>query len=487
MVKARVVRIAGKGLALQRAHLSYLSRDGAGKDRERGEFYDRDNEGVEGRDFLQRGRADRHHFRFIVSPEDGQQLGDLEPFVFELMDWMEADLGTRLDWIAMDHHDTDNPHTLIVVRGAREDSAELRMKRDYISRDIRQRAGTILTRELGLETIDELSAKLDGLTEAPRVTRMDQLLARQASDEGRVDLGDIKRHQGHYQARLRYLERQGLAREMGGGRWRVSAGLIRALGAMERQDIALGRTRAALLAAGIERAIARPFIAGQSHEETGCVIGSGLDEHTGKAWLVVDGADGRAHHVGLNGPSVLAEGEIVHVSASHVEPLDARPLEQQVRAPGLTWLDRHLAGEDRAQVMMAGFGAEVREAGRQRLRALEGRGLIGGMDQSLRPDAATLDKLRWAGIHHEGHAYAGETGRAYRPVSAGRTLEGTLEKAIDTPSGRLAVISMGHSLEFSLAPWRDEMKRHLHQGISMDVSRNLTLSRMRQRSLGIGM
>jgi type IV secretory pathway VirD2 relaxase len=487
MVKARVVRIAGKGLALQRAHLSYLSRDGAGKERERGEFYDREQEGVEGQGFLERGRADRHHFRFIVSPEDGQQIGDLKPFVRELMGQMEADLDTRLDWIAMDHHDTGHPHTHIVVRGVRLDGSELRMERDYISRGIRQRAGAILTRELGLETVDELDAKLDSLTEAPRVTRMDQLLARRAGDEGRVDLGDIKRHQHQYQARLRYLERQGLAKEVGGGRWRVSAGLIRALGAMERQDIALERTRAALRAAGIERAIDRPFVAGQSHELTGRVIGSGLDEHTGKTWLIVDGTDGRAHHVGLNGPSGMPLGEIVHVSAARIERFDGRSLEAQVRAPGLTWLDRHLAGKDSAEIMAAGFGAEVREAGRQRLAELEQRGLIGGMDQPLRPDAATLETLRWAGIHHEGRAYAGESGRAYRPVAPGRTLEGTLETAIDTPSGRLAVISTGHSREFSLVPWQDEMKRHLHQGIPMDVSRSMSLSRLRQRSLGIGM
>ena len=181
MVKARVVRIAGKGLALQRAHLSYLSRDGAGKDQERGEFYDREQEGVEGREFLERGRRDRHHFRFIVSPEDGRQLGDLKPFIRELMGQMEADLDTRLDWIAIDHHDTDNPHSHVIVRGVREDGAELRMDRDYISSGIRQRAGAILTRELGLETVHELDAKLEGLTEAPRVTRMDRLLAHRAA------------------------------------------------------------------------------------------------------------------------------------------------------------------------------------------------------------------------------------------------------------------------------------------------------------------
>ncbi|MEL7100823.1 MAG: hypothetical protein AAGM84_18510 [Pseudomonadota bacterium] len=182
MVKARIVRIACKGFALQRAHLSYLSRDGAGKDRGRGQFYDREQEGVEGREFLARGREDHHHFRFIVSPEDGQHLGDLKPFVRELMGQMEADHGTRLDWIATDHYDTDHPHSHVIVRGVREDGRDLVMDRDHISRGVRQRAGAILTRELGLETVHELEAKLDGLTQTPRVTRMDRLLAQRARE-----------------------------------------------------------------------------------------------------------------------------------------------------------------------------------------------------------------------------------------------------------------------------------------------------------------
>ena len=487
MVKARVVRIAGKGLALQRAHLSYLQRDGAGKDQERGEFYDRQEDSVEGRTFLERGRGDRHHFRLIVSAEDGQQLGDLKPFIRELMGQMEADLDTRLDWIAMDHHDTDNPHTHVIVRGVRGDGAELRLGRDYISRGIRERAGLILTRELGLEPLHELEAKLEGLTEAPRVTRMDRLLARRASETGEVDLGDIRRHQKQYQARLAYLQRHELARDLVGGRWQVSPELLRILGRMERQDLALERTRRALRAAGVERALARPFISGESPPLIGQVLASGLDEQTGKAWLVIDGADGKAHHAGLNGPSGLPEGTLVRVDGVQVETLDRRPLESQVRALGLTWLDRHLAGEDRSHVVRSGFGAVVSSAREERLTELERRGFIMGIDQPASPDAGTLQKLRWEGIHHEGRIEAGKTGFTYQPAAPGTTLKGTLEKVIDTPSGQLAMIADNYSLEFSLVPWQDDMKRHLHRGISMEVSNTMTLSRIQERSRGLGL
>jgi hypothetical protein len=30
---------------------------------------------------------------------------------------MERDLGTKLDWIGVDHYNTDNPHLHILVRG----------------------------------------------------------------------------------------------------------------------------------------------------------------------------------------------------------------------------------------------------------------------------------------------------------------------------------------------------------------------------------
>ena len=70
IVKARVVRLGGKGIALQRAHLAYLQREGAGRGGERAAFYDGTSDGVDGKDWLKVGAEDRHHFRFIVSAED---------------------------------------------------------------------------------------------------------------------------------------------------------------------------------------------------------------------------------------------------------------------------------------------------------------------------------------------------------------------------------------------------------------------------------
>lgn len=35
----------------------------------------------------------------------------------DLVRQMEADLGTRLDWAAVSHWNTDNPHVHLIVRG----------------------------------------------------------------------------------------------------------------------------------------------------------------------------------------------------------------------------------------------------------------------------------------------------------------------------------------------------------------------------------
>ncbi|MBH9796816.1 relaxase/mobilization nuclease domain-containing protein, partial [Clostridioides difficile] len=80
----------------------------------------------------------------------------LKPFVRDLMRQVEADLGTRLDWVAADHFNTGHPHTHIVVRGADERGQDLVIARDYIAHGMRARASDLMTRELGPETEIEI-------------------------------------------------------------------------------------------------------------------------------------------------------------------------------------------------------------------------------------------------------------------------------------------------------------------------------------------
>ena len=106
--------------------------------------------------FEDRGRGDRHQFRFIVSPEDAEQLDDLRTYAWHLMARVEADLGTRLDWVAVDHWNTDNPHTHVVLRGKDDTGKDLIISRDCIAEGMRHRAPELATEWLGPRTALEM-------------------------------------------------------------------------------------------------------------------------------------------------------------------------------------------------------------------------------------------------------------------------------------------------------------------------------------------
>ena len=142
VVKARVVRHQGRAFrsAPLSAHVAYLERDGVTRDGEKGSMFGATEDHADAMAFARRGQGDRHHFRFIVTPEDAAAMTDLKDFTRDLVGQMENDLGTRLDWVGIAHWNTDNPHVHLVVRGATDDGSDLVVSRDYISHGLRSRA-----------------------------------------------------------------------------------------------------------------------------------------------------------------------------------------------------------------------------------------------------------------------------------------------------------------------------------------------------------
>jgi type IV secretory pathway VirD2 relaxase len=130
VIKARVVKMTARGSL--GAHLSYLQRDGITRDGERGRLFSADGQEVDPYNFAKACENDRHHFRFIVSPDDALEMADLKSFTRNLIGQMEKDLGTRLDWAAVDHWNTEHPHIHVIVRGVGEDGKDLVISRDYI-------------------------------------------------------------------------------------------------------------------------------------------------------------------------------------------------------------------------------------------------------------------------------------------------------------------------------------------------------------------
>jgi len=123
----------------------------------------------------------------IVSPEFGDRI-DLSLLTRDLVRQMEKDLGTELEWVAVEHHNTEHPHVHVVVRGIRSDPESLRLSRDYVQQGIRSIAGDLCTRQLGYRTeLDAMESERREITEK-RFTSIDRRFLRDASDV-RMDLG----------------------------------------------------------------------------------------------------------------------------------------------------------------------------------------------------------------------------------------------------------------------------------------------------------
>jgi hypothetical protein len=159
------------------------------------------------------------------------------------MSRMEADLGTRLDWVAVDHWNTDNPHTHLIVRGRDDTGKDLIIAGDYIADGFRHRAAELATEWLGPRTELEIQQTLQREVEQERWTSLDRTLQREAGEDGRVQIErfnepTLQRQRLLLIGRLQRLQRLGLADEVQPGTWAIHADAektLRALG--ERGDI----------------------------------------------------------------------------------------------------------------------------------------------------------------------------------------------------------------------------------------------------------
>ena len=241
IIKTRIVTFKGQGLKAAKLHLRYIQRDGVTRDGQPGELYDRDSDRADGKSFIERADGDRHQFRFIVSAEDGAEYEDLKPLVRRLMERMEEDLGTKLDWVAVDHHNTGHPHTHIILRGRDELDRDLIIAREYVTHGMRERAAEIVTLDLGPRSDLEIEDRLRLQVEQDRLTDLDRSLRRDADADGLVRSGAASGDavsQSLRAGRLQKLSKLGLAEEVGPGHWKLGDDLEETLRRMgERGDI----------------------------------------------------------------------------------------------------------------------------------------------------------------------------------------------------------------------------------------------------------
>jgi type IV secretory pathway VirD2 relaxase len=199
-----------------RAHTRYLEREEAGS-----VFYDATVDAVDGGGRAASwARSDRRHFRLILAPENGTKLGDLKSYTREVMRRAELAMGSRLEWVAVDHWDTDNPHTHIILRGVRDDGRDLIIPREFVQHGFRSVARDVATERLGNRTREDDRLALHREVRTHRPTRLDHWIADQLDKDGRVRVADLRSPNGDPAAtdalkgRAHELRRLGLATEV---------------------------------------------------------------------------------------------------------------------------------------------------------------------------------------------------------------------------------------------------------------------------------
>jgi type IV secretory pathway VirD2 relaxase len=499
-IKARVVRHGIRAAPLS-THLSYLRRDGVTRDGAPGRMFDSIGH-ADHRAFAERCEGDRHHFRFIVSPEDAAELSDLRAYTRDLMATAERDLGTHLDWVAVDHWNTEHPHIHVLVRGRADDGENLVISRDYISDGFRARAADRATLELGRRTEQDIRRAMEREANAERWTGLDRDLVQRA-DGGLVDLrpavGVADRAGAALRiGRLRTLERLGLAEPMGPARWRIADDLeLRLRAISERSDI-IKRMHRELTGRGWDRGAERYVLAGDLGAVVGRLVARGLDDELkGTAFAIVDGVDGRAHHLrfrDLEATSDAAPGAIVELrhftdakgrKRSALAVRSDLSIEAQVTAQGATWLDHRLLDRAPSALGGDGFGGEVRAAMAARTDHLISEGLARREGQRVVFSRDLLNMLRQREVESVAARVTAETGKAWRPARDGDSVAGVFTRRLDLASGRFAMIDDG--LGFQLVPWKPSMERQRGQVLAGTIGIGGTLDLAPNRRRGIGL
>jgi type IV secretory pathway VirD2 relaxase len=504
VMKARMVRHHGarfRSVPLPK-HIAYLKRDGVTRDGADARSFDASSDAADKRGFAERCEDDRHHFRFIISPEDAAELGDLRTFTRELMSDVERDLGTRLDWLAVDHWNTDNPHVHVLIRGRADDGKELVISRAYISRGFRDRAAECVTLELGPRSKQQIRSALEREVAAERWTSLDRAL-RDMADEGAgladlrpVGTGEDPELRRLMLGRAAKLERLGLAEQVAPGCWFLKPAVeetLRELGI--RGDIIKTMHRSM---SGGSRApdVSNFALHGESPAVPvlGRLVERGLhDELEGSAYAIVEGVDGRTHHLRFCDLEMTGDakpGAIVEARAYEDAKGQQRlslatrsdlTIEAQVTASGATWLDRQLLTREPTG---GSFGAEVDDALDRRIDHLIEEGLARRQGQRIVFARDLLDTLRRRELGEAASKLSDETGLAHHPSAEGEHVSGIYRQRLTLASGRFAMIDDG--LGFQLVPWRPALEQQLDRQVGGVMMRDGRVDWTFGRNRGLG-
>ena len=317
---------------------------------------------------------DRHHFRFIVSPEHGDRINDMPAYTRAVMADVAADLKEpNLQWVGICHYDTDQPHAHIVVRGKRANGRDLVIPRRYIAYGMRNRAQEQATAVLGEISRTQAEKDLFARTMSDRWTDIDAKLTRVAQHHGGIfpdhELDRTDTYGAVIRGRARHLEALGLAT-------RTSEGLVLAGDMRQKLDglaIKLGDEKFDIW---------HEAVRAKGREGLGKVVEADVPK--------IDMEALRSESVLEAQPSHQAKETHLHIEALPPE-LPVNPYEDQITARYLTKLDITL--EQRAQSIAKGerptyYAKHVEEAleARGEILVREGLAIDHGAHVSIKPE-----------------------------------------------------------------------------------------------------
>ena len=295
------------------------------------------------------------------------------------------------------------------------------------------------------------------------------------------------------------LERLGLAEPVAPGCWTLKPGAEQTLRDLSiRGDIIKTMHRA--MATGDRTPDVTGFaIHGEdvAYPVLGKLVERGLhDELQGSAYAIIEGTDGRTHHVRFADIDMTGDaqpGAIVELRAWEDAKGKRRlslatrsdlSLEAQVTAPGATWLDRQLVARDPIPTA-GGFGAEIRDAMARRAEHLVGEGLARRHGEQVVFARGLIETLRKRELDATVERLGAETGLTHAPSGVGDYVTGIYRQRVTLASGRFAMIDDG--LGFQLVPWRPALEQKLGQHVSgtMLPGGGVEWSFGRQRGLGL--
>lgn len=494
LVKISYARNKGRGA--WRVQGRYLSRSGAQREGARGLGFDSERSDLDLPDRLDSWQkaGDARLWKIVVSPEVGDRV-DLPRHARELMAQVEVDLGTRLEWIAIDHHDTAHPHVHVVVRGVDEDGRPLLLARDYVRGGIRARSQQILTRTLGHRHEHEHRAARERLVEAPRFTEIDRSLLGRSDATGVVSLDGPAPSSTTAQERrlqdlrrIRYLEQLGLAAQIETRTWRLSPQLEPALRQIQLAgDVQKTLARSRTLVSDRDSPVVLARL-GPGDEVTGRVTGGSIDEARDEPLLILEGTDGRRHLIPQTTQIVAARGE------GRLRPgsvVTLRGTADTNRAPQVQLVEhgtlRDLKRVDTASTLLDRDAIRsVRGTGALPLPAPERRGFFRQWQAAIRSRGPVLER---EGLLRRSAGPALEVGEgAERTVEArmnrGERIPTTLRNLENVHGKAAAVVDPGRTYQGAVVGYAIEDDGQSY--VVLDTGRSLAAVPTERRDLAIG-